>query len=350
MIKTCKKKSLMPEILNPVGLQDPTMQGFMWKFTERRSDWMCCFCLHVRTGTILLGVWHLMLHMLALSAITVVLHHPELMVEPQGTPTTLPSQKNTYMEFKTIGHDDKQTPDMYMLQNSDNLTIKRAFMRQYQDINVGIVVTFSTFMITLLMVYGAIRGKPSFLLPFFCLQIFDFCISSLTALSYLCFQPDMHRLVTESPRIPFQSDLVNMPSRCLSFLFIIVFVFAMFIKIYFIGVVWSCYKYLSLRLVSAQRTIHLIDPDVQGLLPDYETACKKFPAPPPSYTAATSSNAPTTSAAAAASQPASVQLHSVTSPPPAAAPTPSTPPPEYRVAANLPPASDSPSHAHTLKA
>lgn len=52
---------------------------------------------------------------------------------------------------------------------------------------------------------------------------------------------------------------------------------------YFIGVVWSCYKYLTLRQVASQRTIHYIDTDVQTLLPDYETAVKKFPHPPPSY-------------------------------------------------------------------
>jgi hypothetical protein len=66
---------------------------------------------------------------------------------------------------------------------------------------------------------------------------------------------------------------------------------------YFIGVVWRCYKYLSLRLVAAQRTIHYIDPDSQSLLPDlpdYETAVgdprfavKKFPTPPPSYASVT---------------------------------------------------------------
>ena len=61
--------------------------------------------------------------------------------------------------------------------------------------------------------------------------------------------------------------------------------------------VWSCYKYLSLRLIAAQRTIHYIDPNSQSLLPDlpdYETAvgdprfsAKKFPTPPPSYASAT---------------------------------------------------------------
>lgn len=27
--------------------------------TERNKEWRCCLCLHVRTATILFGLWHL---------------------------------------------------------------------------------------------------------------------------------------------------------------------------------------------------------------------------------------------------------------------------------------------------
>jgi hypothetical protein len=41
------------------------------------------------------------------------------------------------------------------------------------------LMTVCTLSITLLMVYGTIRGKATHLLPFFCLQLFDFAITTI---------------------------------------------------------------------------------------------------------------------------------------------------------------------------
>jgi hypothetical protein len=104
------------------------------------------------------------------------------------------------------------------------------------------------------------------------------------------------------------------------------------LQAYFIGVVWNCYKYLSLRQVAAQRTIHYIDPDSQSLLPDlpdYETAVgdphfavKKFPTPPPSYASATAAAVEVAQAPTAIAVPPQPQ--------PQAQPQPPTPPPPPR--------------------
>lgn len=44
--------------------------------------------------------------------------------------------------------------------------------------DMGALMTVCTLSITLLMVYGAVKGKGSHLLPFFCLQMFDFAITT----------------------------------------------------------------------------------------------------------------------------------------------------------------------------
>lgn len=70
--------------------------------------------------------------------------------------------------------------------------------------------------------------------------------------------------------------------------FSIIFYFIVF-QGYFVAVVWSCYKYLTLKRASAQPTIHYIESNfvVQNLLrPDYDFSMKKFPPPPPSYAVA----------------------------------------------------------------
>nr|CAD7448352.1 unnamed protein product [Timema bartmani] len=251
-----------------------------------------------------------MLHVLALSVIAVVLRHPEMVEDPSESlgpalPTPLSEVEEPVVEIisPNLG------PNIELSLSTDNNRQHQADLAtahgyrdifgnrslNHQDLNVGVVVTFCTLAITLLMVFGAVKGKPSYLMPFFCLQVFDFCIASLTAVGYLCYLPDIHRLVAQNNHLPFRGELLRLNPQCLSLLVLMSFMLAMMVKAYFIGVVWSCYKYLSLRLVAAQRIIHYIDPDSQSLLPDlpdYETAMgdprfmKKFPTPPPSYSAA----------------------------------------------------------------
>jgi hypothetical protein len=79
-------------------------------------------------------------------------------------------------------------------------------------------------------------------------------------------------------------------------------------------VVWSCYKYLMLRVFPGQRTIHYID--TESLLPSYDAAVKKYPAypaPPPSYDTATRGQPP-----AHATTTVTAETVTTTAPPPQA--------------------------------
>ncbi|PSN39580.1 hypothetical protein C0J52_21878 [Blattella germanica] len=114
------------------------------------------------------------------------------------------------------------------------------FLRPFEnkDLNVGVVVTFCTFAITLLMLFGAVKGKPSYLMPFFCLQVFDFCIVSLTAVGYLCYLPDIPRLVADNPQLPFQEELLRLNPQCLSLLVLFTFMVAMMLKVSFYVIIY----------------------------------------------------------------------------------------------------------------
>ena len=47
-----------------------------------------------------------------------------------------------------------------------------------ENFDMGGLVCTCMIAITLMMIYGTIKGKPSHLLPFFCLQLFDFAITT----------------------------------------------------------------------------------------------------------------------------------------------------------------------------
>ncbi|XP_047991334.1 lysosomal-associated transmembrane protein 4A isoform X2 [Leguminivora glycinivorella] len=242
--------------------------------SERNSEWRCCFCLHVRTGTILLGTWHLMLHLVALGFLAAVVRDPRLLDELESDSNPMP------------------TP----LSNVDN----RPGTYMQRDHNHSLIY-LCTLAITLMLIYGASRGKPAHLLPFFCLQIFDFAITVLTATGYLYYLRSIHRLVAETKRVPWREQLLALPAPALALVVLSVFLLAVLLKGYCISMVWRCYKYLTMRahalhsltpfvisgetLAAPPYTAPPPQPDYSSLLPDYEEAVKQTP--PPSYRAAT---------------------------------------------------------------
>ncbi|XP_026477019.1 lysosomal-associated transmembrane protein 4B-like [Ctenocephalides felis] len=184
---------------------------------------------------------------------------------------------------------------------------------------MGALVTICTLAITLMMLYGAVKQKPAHILPFFCLQLFDFAITTLTATGYLCYLRSVHRLVSESRHLPMREELLKLSPQTLSLLVLVGFICVMLFKAYCIGVVWRCYKYLTMRQhalktllpyvipdptttsnldatlnpndINATRTAMMMncEPAYSSLLPDYEEAVKQSQDIPPSYQAAVAS-------------------------------------------------------------
>ncbi|XP_055644542.1 lysosomal-associated transmembrane protein 4B isoform X2 [Toxorhynchites rutilus septentrionalis] len=159
--------------------------------------------------------------------------------------------------------------------------------------------------VTLMLIYGAVKGKPSHLLPFFCLQIFDFVIATLTAAGHLCYIRSMHLWITESPnRLPWREELIKLNPQTLSVLVLIGFILFIFLKAYAIGIVWRCYKFLTLRQQNLRSMLPYIIPntsnttnmqggcDNNSLLPGYDEAIAQNlkQAPPPSYMIAMAMN------------------------------------------------------------
>lgn len=127
-------------------------------------------------------------------------------------------------------------------------------------------------------------------------------IFSLTAAGYLCYLQSVHRLIAESHRLPWREKLLELSPDALVLVVLIAFVSIVFLKAYAIGIVWRCYKYLTMRQHNMRTLLPCVIPDLAGanmsaeeraystLLPNYDEAIAQYmkQAPPPSYQVAMS--------------------------------------------------------------
>ncbi|XP_027237070.1 lysosomal-associated transmembrane protein 4B isoform X1 [Penaeus vannamei] len=318
------------------------VQGRLEALRKRHDQWTCFLCCHVRTGTIVIGFWHMLLHLMALSLIAVVVVHPKMLSQSVGPLSGLggsgdqltvnPHQQDVQAvkcgaEMPCIlatqgddnsnqggfnqGNYNKGSPNQgnpnqasndFSLSLGNLLTTHRL---NTDEVNVALFITLCTFVVTLLLVYGAFRGQPSHLMPFFFLQVFDFCISSMTMIGYLSYLPNIRQRIRETPAFPFQQQLLAMNTKCLTFFVMLIFITTLMAKAYCISIVWRCYKFLMLKAQAGRSVLRYmggvsgpVDQESQTLvmgqdLPDYDTAMadpqyrKKlsgmFPEPPPSY-------------------------------------------------------------------
>lgn len=261
----------------------------------------------------------MLLHLLALSLIAVVVVHPEKLTQTGGPLGGLGSGDelsvnpqdvkavNCGAEMPCIlaaqgdGSTNAAASD-FSISLGNLITTHRL---NTDEVNVALFITLCTFVVTLLLVYGAFRGQPSHLMPFFFLQVFDFCISSMTMIGYLSYLPNIRQLIRETPAFPFQQQLLAMNTKCLTFFAMLIFITTLMAKAYCISIVWRCYKFLMLKAQAGRSVLRYlggvsgpVDQESQTLvmgqdLPDYDTAMadpqyrKKlsgmFPEPPPSY-------------------------------------------------------------------
>lgn len=129
--------------------------------------------------------------------------------------------------------------------------------------------------------------------------------NSLTAANFLTYLRQVHQLL-ENQKLPWRDELLELSPQTLSIVVLVAFISVVMFKAYAIGIVWRCYKYLTLQRQTLATLLPYLIPDANNgilgggrmerdyssLLPDYDQAIAQSlkQAPPPSYSMAMSVN------------------------------------------------------------
>ncbi|XP_038057698.1 lysosomal-associated transmembrane protein 4A-like [Patiria miniata] len=229
---------------------------------DSQSHPSCCFCLHVRTGSILIALWHMVGQVCAMLLIASMI-----------------------IKGSDEGNTDKDGGSIFSIENQHDAS----------DYCVGLVIVFCYFLITSMMIKGVAQYQSSYLLPFFCLQLFDFFITCLTAIGLMSYYPDYD--YEDTGKFPYNQEFMHWKERFpvnkfdidnqwFMLIALVLFLFIMMVKAYCIACVWSCYKYIAAREIGDNVSSNNYAMDAEALLPklpNYDDAIKTPSEKPPPY-------------------------------------------------------------------
>jgi hypothetical protein len=137
-----------------------------------------------------------------------------------------------------------------------------------------------------LLIYGVIKSRPGYMMPFMGLQVFDFCATGLLVFTFFSYVPNLKQWIPKLPdSFPYKSCLMAADTDRLMLCVVLTAVALLVFKAYLMGMVWSCYKYLTqLNTTNAHRRLDDEDvarnPEDSELLlpPKYEDIVNEPPA------------------------------------------------------------------------
>jgi len=279
------------------------------RLREIDKEYRCCLCLHVKTGSILLGLWQVVVHVAVLGVLAALVTHPELFnrqdkkrletsvnVVALGQKdaivfndhkiaggltiyggSNLPINDRAHKKLPSTGSksaaaserderdvdvggrklrrrpDELSYPDVSLSYREREQRRRQRHLVavgvagkghwRREDRYVGMALTFLSLVFSGFLLYGSIKERPSYLMPYFCLQVFDFVISCLSIVGYFSYLPDVKVWLRAQHDLPYKQQLLHLDQATLTFTAMTLCLSVLVVKAYLLGMVWTCYKF-----------------------------------------------------------------------------------------------------------
>lgn len=95
-----------------------------------------------------------------------------------------------------------------------------------------------------MLICGIIKNKPSYLMPYFSIKVFQVVMACLTTLGFYSCLPNVRYWIQTRNYIPFKNTILFLDNQTLELFAFSILLTSILVKLYTVIIVWYCYRYM----------------------------------------------------------------------------------------------------------
>jgi hypothetical protein len=95
-----------------------------------------------------------------------------------------------------------------------------------------------------MLIYGIIKNRPSYLMPYFSIKVFQVVMGCLTTLGFYSCLPNVRLWIETHHFFPMKKELLLLENQTLELFVFSILLTSILVKLYVVIIVWYCYRYM----------------------------------------------------------------------------------------------------------
>ncbi|CAF2062225.1 unnamed protein product [Rotaria magnacalcarata] len=242
---------------------------------RRQYNRRVLFCMRVRAATLLIALWDLFIHTTVLCVLLLMFRQSPKMMNnmmltngqyfrnqqnplidplPKQPPSVMMQNKNflssnillnRILEKRNVSHMPVGINARNFYSNLDLMTIKWAASLSRQDKCLVFFIVFSATILILAHICGILTYKPSYMVPYFLIKVFNVIVSILSMLGFYAYMSDIKGWLRMQLEFPLKQNLLELDSQTLQLVIFAFLLFVILAKLYIAAIIWYCYGYIT---------------------------------------------------------------------------------------------------------